>query len=212
MKRTRKSKSCSSPGAGSACSHKLSSAGRFDGEVGKVLKFIDDEEVITLNVGGKVFPIEAKYLKADQFSVLAYLCTTDCIENEKVKTEGGKENHYFIDRDWWIFRHIHLFLIDGTLPQSITVLRELYYEASFYRLTLLRYAIETRILDEEQRKLDRATELKPSAGYVPHSHAHMHRGHTAGLTSAPLPDQFGFTSGGARAPWGAQHYFGGPYR
>jgi hypothetical protein len=187
---------------------------KFDTEAKKVLEFIDGDEVITLNVGGKAFPIDAKHLMADQFSVLAYLCTADCIKNEKVKTEGGKDNHYFIDRDWWIFRHIHLFLIDGTLPQSVTVLRELYYEASFYRLTLLRYAIETRILDEEQRKLDRATEHKPNADYGGQGHrSHMGgMGNGPALASAPLPDVHGFTGGAGRAPWGAQHYFGEPYR
>ncbi len=51
---------------------------------------------------------------------------------------------FFIDRDWWLFRHILAFLRSGTLPESEDVLQQLYAESSFYHLTSLRGAVEAR--------------------------------------------------------------------
>ena len=41
---------------------------------------------------------------------------------------------FFLDRDWWIFRHILNWLRTDALPQDPMVLLEMYNEAMFYRV------------------------------------------------------------------------------
>jgi flagellar biosynthesis GTPase FlhF len=111
---------------------------------GGAMDFVEDgEAVLKLNVGGQVFDIAAKHLMKDRFSLLASVCT----RSRAIRPDaggGGGGGAFFFDRDGLIFRHIYQFLLDGTLPQSMATLRELHYEAAFYRLALLRYAVETR--------------------------------------------------------------------
>ena len=125
----------------------------FEQKVGEMDFVEDGETVFKLNVGGQVFEIAAKHLMKDRFSLLASVCTRSCaLRPDNAGSGGGHGGAFFFDRDWWIFRHIYLFLLDGTLPQSMATLRELYYEAAFYRLALLRYAVEARILEDCERK------------------------------------------------------------
>ena len=118
----------------------------FEKKVGDLNFVLGGAQQVKLNVGGQVFEIAAKHLVVDRFSLLANVCRKEPV------IEMGEDGSFFFDRDWWIFRHIYLFLLDGTLPTSVATLRELYYEATFYRLSLLRYAIETRILADKERK------------------------------------------------------------
>ena len=49
---------------------------------------------------------------------------------------------FFLDRDWWIFRHILNWLRTDALPQDPMVLLEMYNEAMFYRVEGLCQAIK----------------------------------------------------------------------
>ena len=53
----------------------------------------------------------------------------------------------FVDRDWWLFRHILAFLRAGpsALPRDLELLRQLYIESAFFRLNTLRAAIEKQL-------------------------------------------------------------------
>ena len=102
------------------------------------LNFIDPRTRIVLNVGGLVVETSASVLCRDRFSLLAALCT------EKPIMERDSTGAFFLDRDWWIFRYVLQFLRTGALPQDPGLLREMYEEASFYRLNSLRRAIEYR--------------------------------------------------------------------
>lgn len=63
--------------------------------------------------------------------------------------DQGEPRIVYLDRDWYIFRYIFLFLRDKTLPEEVETLRELYYEASYYRIALLRHAIEARLVEQQ---------------------------------------------------------------
>ncbi|KAJ1450217.1 BTB/POZ protein [Pelagophyceae sp. CCMP2097] len=100
------------------------------------LDFVDATARVTLNVGGQLFETTCAVLTArDRFSVLAALCLR---EPALAKQADGT---FFLDRDWWLFRHVLQFLRTGALPQDVALLRELYDEANFYRLESLRAAI-----------------------------------------------------------------------
>lgn len=55
----------------------------------------------------------------------------------------------FLDRDWWLFRHVIAFLRAGpaALPADIELLRQLYVESAFLRLNSLRVSIERRLAE-----------------------------------------------------------------
>ncbi|OQR84057.1 hypothetical protein ACHHYP_13933 [Achlya hypogyna] len=108
----------------------------FEKLVAEKLEFLPPDVVVQFNVGGKLFKSTVSVWARDRFSILAQLCTT------KPKLATDTRGHYFFDRDWFVFKFIYAFLRDKTLPESLDTLRELYYEASFYRITLLRHAIE----------------------------------------------------------------------
>lgn len=69
--------------------------------------------------------------------------------HDSPKLRPDTDQSFFFDRDFWVFRLIVAFLRDSTLPESVEELRELYCEASFYRLGLLRHAIEARMIGED---------------------------------------------------------------
>ena len=52
------------------------------------------------------------------------------------------DGSYFLDRDWWGFRHILQWLRSGDLPNDPMVLMEMYNEAMFYRVEGLCRAIK----------------------------------------------------------------------
>lgn len=106
------------------------------------LMFLDPDTKICLNVGGQLFETTCSVLTRDPFSILAALCRVDShyIENP--------EQIFFFDRDWWIFRHVLAYLRSSVLPTDVDTLKELYTEATFYRLELLQKAIEDIPLDQ----------------------------------------------------------------
>jgi hypothetical protein len=115
-----------------------------------------------------VFELSVAQLTADRFSVPAALCLREPpavhqVAPEDLDASAGPARSYYIDRDWWVFRHIYLFLRDGKLPSSVATLRELYFEAAFYRLSLLRYAIEAKIVDAQDKRRAQATAAHAAA-------------------------------------------------
>eukprot|EP01040_Poterioochromonas_malhamensis_P002836 gene2836-3020_t len=100
------------------------------------LQFLPPDTVIGLNIGGQIFETTVSVLTVDPYSLLAACCRTT--PPFKATVDG----FYFFDRDWWLFRHIIAFLRSNKLPQDLETLKELYREASFYRLQRLQIAIE----------------------------------------------------------------------
>ena len=98
--------------------------------------FLPVEEVIKFNIGGQYFDIPVGILIRDLSSILAMCCRKVCA------IEKDKEERYYFDRDWWLFRLILSFLRSKVLPSDIDILKELYCEAMFYRLTDLMDAIQ----------------------------------------------------------------------
>ncbi|KAJ8546912.1 hypothetical protein ON010_g11323 [Phytophthora cinnamomi] len=134
------------------------------------------------------------------FSILAQLCTA------APKLRPDKDGSFFFDRDFWVFRLIVTFLRDYKLPDSVEELRELYCEASFYRLGLLRHAIEARMIGDDAVAAN-VLQVRPSdaqstptatpAGAQDSKAADATaETSTASIASkyGELPDPFGFTS------------------
>lgn len=105
------------------------------------ITFMDPDIQVLLNIGGQLFETTVSVLTRDPFSILAALCRRD-----SHYVEDPHEPFYF-DRDWWIFRHILAYLKSNVLPTDVDTLKELYTEATFYRLELLQKAIEDLPLD-----------------------------------------------------------------
>ena len=93
---------------------------------------------IKLNVGGQLFETTAGTLLRDPDSMLAAMAGP---EGPQLVNDGC----YYIDRDWWLFRHVLTFLRDGKLPSRRRLLSQLYREADFYNLVLLRRAVRERL-------------------------------------------------------------------
>lgn len=99
-------------------------------------QFIDPELIIGINVGGQLFELPVQILVKDPFSLLAGICRI----NPVIKPDAY--GIFYFDRDWWLFRHIISFLRSNALPRELETLKQLYAEASYYRINLLRKAIE----------------------------------------------------------------------
>lgn len=106
------------------------------------LMFFDQNTKICLNVGGQLFETTCGVLTRDPFSILAAICRIDSHYVE------DPEQIFFFDRDWWIFRHVLAYLRSSVLPTDVETLKELYTEATFYRIELLQKAIEDIPLDQ----------------------------------------------------------------
>jgi hypothetical protein len=136
------------------------------------LIFVHPSVPIRLNVGGQLFETSAGVLCRDEFSVLAGLCRGNgsTLDPRLAPDEfGASEGYFFIDRDWWVFRHILQFLRTGELPEDAALIEELYSEATFYRLSLLRQAIEKQRAAYHERQRSAATRA-PSAALLTGSH------------------------------------------
>ena len=99
--------------------------------------------------------------------------------------------YFFFDRDWWLFRYVLNFLRDGTLPEQEGLLRDLYYEASFYCLTSMQRSIEVVLAERrlvEEKGTDAVDLLRSVNRFPRHGTRSRHS-----LASAPLADPFGFT-------------------
>jgi hypothetical protein len=106
------------------------------------LTFVDPHTTIGLNIGGQLFETTASVLTRDPFSILASLCRVT------PPIPGDKDNVFYFDRDWWIFRHVLSYLRSSVLPTDLETLKELYAEATYYRIELLQKAIEEIPLDQ----------------------------------------------------------------
>eukprot|EP01041_Mallomonas_annulata_P001174 gene1174-2286_t len=99
--------------------------------------FVHHETLIGINVGGHLFETTAGILTRDPNSILAALCRKDAILPIMTRSRT-----FYFDRDWWIFRHVMNYLRSGTLPNELETLKELYTEASYFRLETLQQSIE----------------------------------------------------------------------
>ena len=104
--------------------------------------FLDSAKPIGLNIGGQIFETDVATLTKDPYSILAACCRA------KPVIEPSPEGIFYFNRDWWLFRHILAFLRSNILPNEIETLKELYTEASFWRLESLQVAIEGIPLSE----------------------------------------------------------------
>lgn len=104
--------------------------------------FLEAGTNIGLNVGGQLFETDVSTLTKDPYSVLAAICRV------KPLMPPNKDGVFFFDRDWWLFRHILAFLRSSALPSDLETLKELYVEASYYRLESLQIAIENIPVDQ----------------------------------------------------------------
>jgi hypothetical protein len=103
---------------------------------------LDAETCITVNVGGQYFETTVQVLTVDPYSLLASCCRV------KPLIQPGTNGAFYFDRDWWLFRHILSFLRSRKLPNELETLKELYKEASYYRLESLQRAIEAIPADQ----------------------------------------------------------------
>ena len=87
-------------------------------------------------MGGHLFETNVRVLTKDPFSILAAICRRTPV----IDTKDSKI--YYFDRDWWLFRHIINFLRSNVLPNELETLKELYNEASYFRIESLQKAIE----------------------------------------------------------------------
>ncbi|KAE9006122.1 hypothetical protein PR003_g17299 [Phytophthora rubi] len=167
----------------------------FEKVVSKHFNFLPEDTVVVFNVGGQLFKSTVKVWTRDRFSILAQLCTAP-------KLRPDKDGAFFFDRDFWVFRLIVSFLRDNKLPESVEELRELYCEASFYRLGLLRHAIEARMIGEDA-VVANVLQVRPSdAQSIPTEAPAKVQDKAVNETSSPsvaskyseLPDPFGFIS------------------
>ena len=132
------------------------------------ITFVSPGYPIRLNVGGQLFETTAGVLCRDEYSVLAGMCRgsgTVLDSRMTIDDSGPSEGAFYIDRDWWVFRHILQFLRTGVLPEDPALIQELYSEATFYRLSLLRQAIEKQRASFHERQRASATRA-PSAALL----------------------------------------------
>lgn len=104
--------------------------------------FLEGATHIGLNVGGQLFEADVTTLTRDPYSVLAACC------RQKPPVSPNTDGVFYFDRDWWLFRHILAFLRSAALPNELETLKELYTEASYYRLESLQRAIENIPVDQ----------------------------------------------------------------
>ena len=115
---------------------------------------MEPETEMIFNVGGQIFETTAGVLTKDPYSVLAAYCRS-CEHDSSSESKAGnlfeaepRSGIFFIDRDWWLFRHILTYLRSNVLPNEYETLKELYVEAAFYRLESLQTAIENLPVDQ----------------------------------------------------------------
>lgn len=107
-------------------------------------QYHESDTNMCFNVGGQIFETTVGVLTRDPYSILAGCCRV----NGKVIQPNPIDGIYYIDRDWWLFRHIISYLRSNVLPNELETLKELYQEASFYRLESLQRSIEGIPVDQ----------------------------------------------------------------
>lgn len=95
---------------------------------------------LRLRIGGQDFEVSKSVLCHDDKSLLHALCQPSC--PLVAPGDSGLSDIVVIDRDWWLFRFVLIFLRDGVIPEDRATALELYREAAFYRLVSLQRAIE----------------------------------------------------------------------
>ena len=107
------------------------------------LTFVEPEKEVVFNVGGQIFETTAGVLTREPFSVLAAYCRV-----EPIIACEPTSGVFYLERDWWLFRHILTYLRSNVLPNEFETLKELYVEAAYYKLEGLQKAIENLPLSE----------------------------------------------------------------
>lgn len=116
--------------------------------------YLPDGKRLRVNVGGQVFEMSRAVVEADPDSLLAALASEQCpLFAETSAGDGARRRIAYVDRDWWLFRYILIFLRDGVLPQSRCLTLQLYREAGFWRLKSLQVAIEETHLNLRRTKI-----------------------------------------------------------
>ena len=194
--------------------HKQNAKARAELDAKKLkagLSFVEPATPVRLNVGGQEFETTAGVLCRDEFSVLAGLCRGrgDSFDPRLERDFAGlTAGCFFIDRDWWVFRHVLQFLRTGVLPEDPLLVEELYSEATFYRLAILKQAVERRAASFHIRARGAAT--RPAAPDVDcgcggvccggggggggHAPSARLRGSDSWPKADMLPDPFGFSA------------------
>lgn len=122
---------------------------------------------MTLNVGGQIFETQVGVLIRDPYSILAGLCRKTPL------IAPDASGIFYIDRDWWLFRHILAFLRSNILPNELETLKELFVEASFYRMESLQRAIEELPLNQVSNTSPQINATWP--GLIPDAPNPLHR-------------------------------------
>jgi hypothetical protein len=94
---------------------------------------------LRLRVGGQNFEVAKEALCQDKHSLLFALCQE---ESPVAASDGNLAETVVVDRDWWLFKFIVVFLRDGLIPEDRGTALQLYREAAFWRLGSLQRAIE----------------------------------------------------------------------
>ncbi|GMI51760.1 hypothetical protein ScalyP_jg9544 [Parmales sp. scaly parma] len=106
---------------------------------------------VKINVGGQLFELSEILLRREPNSLLSALLEQDSPLSDE--NSGGVDGAVHVDRDWWLFRHILKFLRDGILPRDRDLLTHMYKEASFWRFTNLKLAIEEERLNLRRKSM-----------------------------------------------------------
>ena len=102
-------------------------------------------------MGGQKFEIATSMLERDPGSLLFALAAKDSPLQILADTDKDDDNFAssttvaVVDRDWWLFRFIMVFLRDGIVPADRSTALQLYREAAFWRLGTLQRAIEEAV-------------------------------------------------------------------
>ena len=111
----------------------------------------DPSSRLRLRVGGQKFEIATSMLERDPGSLLFALAAKDSPLQILADTDKDDDNFAssttvaVVDRDWWLFRFIMVFLRDGIVPADRSTALQLYREAAFWRLGTLQRAIEEAV-------------------------------------------------------------------
>jgi len=147
------------------------------------LTFVEPAETkVTLNVGGQLFETTVGVLTRDPYTILAGLCRKEPV----IKPDA--HGVFYLDRDWWLFRHILAFLRSNILPNELETLKELYVEASFYRMESMQRAIEDLPLDQVANTSAQINTTWP--GVIPENAAPLRR--PLNPANANIRSKYGF--------------------
>lgn len=98
------------------------------------------EKHLRVNIAGLMFEAPISVFSRDPKSLLTQLCSAS------PPLTPDEDGVFYFDRDWWLFRHVMIFLRDGVLPDDRPLLSQLYREAAFWQLNEMQLAIEEQKL------------------------------------------------------------------